>query len=72
MSAPVRVDLKQKKNVAKERRDDNTPSDPHAMVGVLKIPFSSQDIRRLESLKGHGKSLIEGGFDTGQTFRRLA
>jgi len=31
--------------------------EPQTTVGVLTIPFSSQDIRRLESSKGHGKSL---------------
>jgi len=27
------------------------------MVGVLTVPFSSQDIQGLEGSKGHGKSL---------------
>ena len=33
--------------------------EPQTTVGVLTVPFSSQDIRRLESSKGHGKSLSE-------------
>ena len=32
-------------------------SEPQTTVGVLTVPFSSQDIRALESSKGHGKSL---------------
>ena len=30
---------------------------PQTTVGVLTVPFSSQDIQALESSKGHGKSL---------------
>jgi len=34
--------------------------EPQTTVGVLTVPFSSQDIRRLESSKGYGKSLVTG------------